>query len=369
MGDRDLIKLIKVFNFEGENVSFEILTRGHINETYIITNQNHEKVIKYILQRINTSIFKDPIGLMENVRGVTEYIRKAVSATGKDASRSTLNIVPVKSGEICYFDDKGGCWRAYDYIEGSNSYDTASSAEIMYKAGSALGDFQQILADYPADTLNETIVNFHNTVTRFADFEKAVCENASGRAANVVAEIEFIKSRKEFCSVIVDRIKDGSVPLCVTHNDTKLNNILMDSKTDDVLCFVDLDTVMPGSRLYDFGDSIRFAASSAAEDEKDLDKVWMKLDYFKEYTKGYLSRMSGVLTPTEIELIPESCILLTLECGMRFLGDYIAGDVYFGTHYPEHNLDRARTQLKLVWDMERKQEYMKQIVRNYVCQL
>lgn len=362
MADIALMQLIDVFDFKGENISVEVLRRGHINRTYIITNKIDNKAVRYILQRINTSVFKDPVGLMENVRGVTEYIRNAVLATGKDAARSTLNIIPVKNGDIYYFDSNGDCWRAYDYIEGSSSYDTASSAESMYKAGNALGEFQQILADYPAETLNETIVNFHNTVSRFNDFEQAVKTNGSSRAQNVIDEIEFVKDRKDFCGIIVERIKDGSVPLCVTHNDTKLNNILMDSNTDEVLCFIDLDTVMPGSRLYDFGDSIRFAASSAAEDEKDLDKVWMRLEYFEAYARGYLSRMSDVLTPMEIELIPESCILLTLECGMRFLSDYIAGDIYFDVQYPEQNLDRARTQLKLVWDMERKLNEMKEIV-------
>lgn len=369
INNRDLTKLIQIFDFDGENVSSDILRRGHINETYIISNLYNGNHVRYILQRINTNIFKDPIGLMENVKGVTEYIRGIACKRGLDSYRCTLNIIPTKDGKSYHIDEEGGCWRAYDYIEGSVSYDTASSTELMYKAGAALGEFQQILEDYPADTLHETIANFHNTVSRYNDFEKAVCENASDRARFVEKEIDFVKARKDFCGIIVSEIRKGNVPLRVTHNDTKLNNILMDSETDDVLCFIDLDTVMPGSALYDFGDSIRFAASSAAEDEKDLDKVWMKLDYFRAYAKGYLSRMSKVLTPMEIQLIPESCILLTLECGMRFLGDYLAGDVYFGIHYPEHNLDRARTQLKLVYDMESKLDEMHKIVDSIVAEL
>lgn len=364
---RDLSALVEAFDFAGTNVSNEILLRGHINETYIVSNVSGGKPVRYILQRINTSIFKDPVGLMENVKSVTEHIRKVACEKGTDSHRCTLSIIPARDGKNYHFDDEGGCWRAYEYIEDSVSYDVASGPDLMYKAGKALGEFQQILADFPAETLNETIANFHNTVSRYSDFEKAACENAAGRASSVTAEIDFVKARKDFCGIIVNEILKGSVPVRVTHNDTKLNNILMDSKTDDILCFIDLDTVMPGSALYDFGDSIRFAASSAAEDEKDLSKVWMKLDYFEAYARGYLSRMAKVLTPAEIKLIPESCILLTLECGMRFLADYLAGDVYFGIHYPEHNLDRARTQLKLVADMEAKLPEMHRIIDEIVA--
>lgn len=367
--NRDLSKLIKTFDFAGDNISSTVLKRGHINETYIISNTNNGNSVRYILQRINTSIFKDPVGLMENVKGVTEHIRRVTEQKGKETCRCTLNIIPTKDGAIYYFDDDGGCWRAYDYIEDSVSYDTASNTGLLYKAGVALGDFQQILAEYPADTLSETIANFHNTVSRYCDFDKAVCDDVANRASSVKQEIDFIRTRKDFCGIIIDEIQKGTVPLRVTHNDTKLNNILMDSETNDVLCFVDLDTVMPGSALYDFGDSIRFAASSAAEDEKELNKVWMKLDYFEAYAKGYLSKMSKELTPMEIRLLPESCILLTLECGMRFLADYLAGDVYFGIHYPEHNLDRARTQLKLVADMESKLDKMHDVIDSIIAEL
>lgn len=363
---QDLTKIINVFDFQGENVSYERLFRGHINETYVVTNKIDSDIIRYIIQRVNTTIFHDPVGLMKNIKGITEFIRNTITAQGGDVQRCTLDIIPVKGGGFYYIDDEGGFWRAYSYIENSVSYDIVSDINLMYKAGVALGDFQKILAEYPADTLSETIVDFHNTVSRYTNFEKAVESNLSGRRDNVLEEIKFVRERKNICSVLIDKIREGSIPIRVTHNDTKINNILMDDKTNDVLCFIDLDTVMPGSALYDFGDSIRFAASSGAEDERDLDKIWMRIDYYKAYAQGYLSVMSKELTREEIELIPESCILLTLECGMRFLTDYINGDVYFGIHYPEHNLDRARTQFKLVEDMENKFDEMKSIISS-IC--
>lgn len=237
---------------------------------------------------------------------------------------------------------------------------------LFTNAAKAFGHFQKLLADYPADTLHETIAGFHNTVDRYALFEKAVAEDKAGRAALVEKEIQFFLDRKADGTVVVDAIAKGQLPLRVTHNDTKLNNIMMDNETDEGICVIDLDTVMPGSVLYDFGDSIRFGASTADEDEQDLSLVSMDLELFEAYTAGFLSEAGSSLTAEEIRLLPFSAKLLTLECGMRFLTDYLNGDTYFRIHREHHNLDRCRTQMKLVADMEHKMEDMHKIVEKYV---
>jgi hypothetical protein len=250
----------------------------------------------------------------------------------------------------------------YIFVEGASTYDKIQSTQQAELVGEAFAGFQNMVADLTNPRLCETIPNFHNTESRFADFKKAVADNHSGRADTVKDDIEFAFAREADCSVLVDLLKKGELPLRVTHNDTKLNNVLFDNETNEGVCVVDLDTVMPGLSLYDFGDSIRFAANTATEDEKDLSKVSINLDLFRTYTLGYLSTAGESLTAKEIEYLPFSAKLMTLECGMRFLGDFINGDVYFKTAYPEHNLDRCHTQFTLVADMERKMDEMKQIV-------
>ena len=361
--ETNIMEIIKAFPEYGEVLGYKPITAGHINDTYIVEYlpENGEK-IRYLLQRINTNVFKMPVELMENVMGVTAFLRKKIEAAGGDPTRETLTVFPAKDGKNYYMAEDGGCWRMYNFVEDTFSINELTSAEDFKSAALSFGNFQNLLADYPIETLYETIPNFHNTPARFKDFLEALEKNASGRKGEAVPEIDFVLAREKDCSVITDLLDSGMLPVRVTHNDTKLNNVLFDNTTKKGLCVVDLDTVMPGSSLYDFGDSIRFGANTAAEDEKDLSKVSLNLEYFKAYVEGYLEAAGKSLTENEINYLPFSAKLLTLECGIRFLGDFINGDVYFKTEYPEHNLVRARTQFKLVEDIEAKYSEMMRIV-------
>lgn len=330
---------------------------GHINDTYV-TN-------RLIIQRINTDIFKDADGLMKNIVSVTEHLRKKIEEADGDPERETLTVVPTLDGKSYYRASDGSCYRAYNLIEDSVSYEIVS-APLLYRAAKAFGKFQNMLDDYPAETLYEIIPDFHNTAKRFDNLMKAAENDSCGRLASVKKEFDFACARKDDTPVVLDAIEKGLVPLRVTHNDTKLNNVLFDKYTDDGICVIDLDTVMPGSLLYDFGDALRFGGASGAEDEKDLDKIYFQLDKFKSFTKGFIEEVGSKLTKTEAELLPFSVKLLTLECGMRFLTDYLEGDTYFKTHYEGHNLDRCRTQFKLVADIERKMSDMTEIVNYYL---
>lgn len=355
-------ELLNAFTFEGELVDIKQLHDGHINNTYVFNFNDNGKIRRYLVQILNTYVFKQPDALMENVVGVTNHLRKAVIANGGDPERECLTVYPAKDGKPYYIDSEGNFWRCYNFIFNAHSCQTVENAEVFFNAAKAFGKFQQMLADYPGETLCETIPNFHNTESRFADFKKAVADNLSGRADTVQKEIEFVYEREADCSVLVDLLKKGELPVRVTHNDTKLNNVMFDNETNEGICVVDLDTVMPGLSLYDFGDSIRFGANTSTEDDKNLANVTINLDYFRAYTLGFLTTAGESLTAKEIEYLAFSAKLMTLECGMRFLADYINGDVYFKTAYPEHNLDRCHTQLTLVADMERKMDEMKKIV-------
>lgn len=355
----DLLELLRTqilpaLPLEGDVTEIRVMKAGHINRTYRVLCQDAARgeTHSYVVQRINTAVFRQPEALMDNVSRVTDFIRDAVRAEGGDTSRCTLHFLRARDGKMFVQDSEDGYWRAYDYIDHCVAYDRVEKPEHFTSAGVALGRFQKLLSAFPAEELAETIPNFHNTVSRIADFKEFVRKDASGRAKDVRREIEFVLERESICSKVLDAIADGSVPVRVTHNDTKLNNVLMDDKTGEVLCLIDLDTVMPGSALYDFGDSIRFGASSADEDERDLDRVHFVPQLFDAYAQGYLREARGILTPAELELLPFSAILMTLECGMRFLGDHIDGDRYFSIAREGQNLDRARTQLKLVAEME-----------------
>ena len=330
---------------------------GHINDTFIV----HSKP-DYILQRINKTVFNSPEDVMENIQGVTSYLREKIIAAGGDPDRETLTLIETKEGLPYYKNENGDYFRMYKFITGATSYDLVENPEQLYHAARAFGKFQNLLADYPAEKLHETIVNFHNTKVRFQNFVKAVNEDAAGRAKDVKEEIQFVLDREADCSVVVDAIAEGKIPLRVTHNDTKLNNVMLDNVTGEGICVIDLDTVMPGSLLYDYGDALRFGGSSGAEDEKDLSKIWFDMEKFEAFTKGFLEELTSI-TDEELALLPFSIKLMTLECGSRFLADYLAGDVYFKTHYPEHNLDRCRTQFKLVAEIEAKMDEMNAIVR------
>ena len=329
---------------------------GHINSTYAVGEPP-----RYVLQKINTDVFTDPEGLMGNIFAVTSFLRERIAETGGDPERETLTYLPTETGAHFYRDEAGNCWRMYRFIGDAFSYESATPA-LFADSARAFGRFQRMLADFPANTLKETIPQFHDTSARLAQLKTAIAENKSGRAASVSKEIGFALAREGETRVITDAIAEGSVPLRVTHNDTKLNNVLFDGKTKKALCVIDLDTVMPGSLLYDYGDALRFGASTAAEDETGLSKVHFDLDLFRAYTEAYLEVLGDRMTPREIELLPTGAKLMTLECGMRFLTDHINGDVYFRIHRENHNLDRARTQFRLVAEMEEKTERMKGIV-------
>ncbi len=357
-----LNELVSAFTFEGELVNTTQLRDGHINDTYVFDFNDNGKTNRYLVQVLNTYVFRQPEALMNNVVGVTNHLRKAIIANGGDPERECLTVYPARNGKPYYIDSTGRFWRCYNFISDAHSCQTVENEKVFFNAAKAFGNFQKMLADYPGETLTETIPNFHNTVSRFADFKKALADNLSGRVDTAKTEAEFVLAREADCAVLVDLLAAGELPLRVTHNDTKLNNVMFDNETNEGICVVDLDTVMPGLSLYDFGDSIRFGANTASEDEKDVSKVSLSLDLFKAYTLGYLTSAGESLTAKEIEYLPFSAKLMTLECGMRFLGDYFNGDTYFKTEYPEHNLVRSRTQFELVADIERKMPEMKKIV-------
>ncbi len=353
--------VISQFSLCSAPKSCEPYGNGHINSTFLLVCDDNGNDRRYILQSVNNNVFKKPLEVMQNIEKVTEYLRPMV----KDP-REVMSLVPTKDGKSCYLAEDGSCWRVYDFIEDSLCLEHPDDVEDFRQCAVAFGKFQRDLSNFPADTLFETIPDFHNTPKRFRDFLEAVEKDAVGRAAGVREEIAFLKERVDFYSVLYNANKEGILPLRVTHNDTKSNNVMLDSKTRKALCVIDLDTIMPGFSVTDFGDSIRFGASTAAEDEKDLSLVSLDLDMFDIYAKGYLEGCGGQLSRDEIMLMPEGAKMMTIECGMRFLTDYLNGDTYFRTSYPEHNLDRCHTQLKLVADMEAKWDEMKKIVEKYI---
>lgn len=347
-------QVLQAFSLDAAPVSCERYGCGHINETYLVITKSKRR---YILQKINSEIFKNVPGLMANIAAVTGYLRKSDRTQGK-----VLTLVPTRDGKDYLKYTDGGFWRVYDFVTQSLCLQSPESAEDFYQSAVAFGSFQQQLKDFPAETLCEVIPDFHNTADRYRIFKEALAADICGRAGSVRPEIDFVLAREQEAGTLVNMLAKGKLPLRVTHNDTKLNNVMLDEKTRKPLCVIDLDTVMPGLSLYDYGDSIRFGAATAPEDEKDLDKVWMDLDLFGIYTRGFLSACPD-LTENEREMLPMGAKLMTLECGVRFLTDYLNGDTYFRTHYEYQNLDRCRTQFKLVADMESKWQEMKRIVK------
>ena len=361
----DKHEIVQLFALEGTIAGVQEYGSGHINRTELVEMEKDGQREKYILQRINTEIFHDVDGLMENIVGVTDYLRKKIKAAGGDFEREALQVIPTKDG-ASYCRAEGDCYRMYRFISNAVSYDAVRSPGDFYESALAFGTFQSLLSDYPAETLHETIPDFHNTPKRFADFCQAVNKDVMGRVALARKEIDFLMEREQELSVLTDVQKAGELPLRVTHNDTKLNNVMLDAKTGKGVCVIDLDTVMPGLSVNDFGDSIRFGANTAAEDETDLSKVSLDLGLYEQYVNGFLKGCQGSLTKKELEMLPMGAKMMTMECGMRFLADYLSGDTYFRIHKEHHNLDRCRTQLALTADMERKWEQMKEIVSR-VC--
>ena len=302
---------------------------------------------------------------MENILNVTSYLRKKIIENGGDPDRETLNVIRTVDNMPYFVDSEGEYWRSYKFITDATSYDQVESPEDFYQSAVAFGNFQRLLAEYPAETLHETIEGFHDTKARFQVFKKAVEDDVCGRAASVQKEIQFVLEHEHLANVFADLLEKKEIPLRVTHNDTKLNNIMIDNKTRKGICVIDLDTVMPGLAMNDFGDSIRFGASTATEDEQDLSKVSCDMELFDLYAKGFIEGCGGKLTEKEIDLMPTGAMVMTFECGMRFLTDYLQGDTYFKTHREGHNLDRCRTQFKLVEDMEKKWYTMQEIIKKY----
>lgn len=346
------------FQTNGRPVQADIFGHGHINYTLRVVTDAGDA---YILQKINQYVFKDPVGLMENAAAVTNFLLKKV-----ENRANALEFIPAKDGSFCYRDDDGEYWRMYKFV-GGFCLEAPESPEDFYQSAIAFGRFQYLLSDFPADTLTETIPEFHNTINRYRIFKETLARNPMGRRAGVEKEIRFLLDREEKAGTLQRMRESGELPLRVTHNDTKLNNVLLDAKTREALCVLDLDTVMPGLSAYDFGDSIRFGAATAAEDEKDASKMKLDLDLFEIYTKGFVQACPS-LTPLELKMLPMGAWTMTLEVGLRFLTDYIDGDLYFKTDYPEHNLVRCHTQFKLAQDMESKWEDMERIVAAVVGQ-
>jgi len=364
--EREILRIAEQFEMEGAPESAAPYGSGHINDTYLLTCKLKKGYKKYIIQRINHEIFKKPWELMENVVRVTEFLQKKIEESGGNPEREALHVILLKDGaSYCKWED-GTYWRMYRFIEGAASYDAVKEPRDFYESAVSFGHFQKLLEDYPAETLYEAIPDFHNTIDRFANFKRALEEDVMHRASGVQEEIRFVLEREKDCHVLCDMLSGGEIPLRVTHNDTKLNNIMIDDETGKGICVIDLDTVMPGSALYDYGDSIRFGANTGAEDEKDLSKVSCDIELFSLYTKGYIEGCEGSLTETEIRMMPMGAKLMTLECGMRFLTDYLEGDHYYKIHRPEHNLDRCRTQFKMVKDMEEKWEILQGIAESYL---
>lgn len=334
---------------------------GHINDTFSLeTTEGH-----FILQRINRFVFPSPEHIMENITGVTEFLREKIQRRGGDPLRETLTIRKTVDGMSFCRDGDGEYWRCMLFIAGASAHETATGTEMLREAGFAFGNFQSMLSDYPADTLYEIIPHFHDTPDRFRQLREAMDKDTAGRKKDVLPELDFALKREQNCGLLMNLLAEKKLPLRVTHNDTKMSNVLLDDETGKAVCVIDLDTVMPGLTAFDFGDSIRAGAATAAEDETDLSRVHCDMKQFEAYTQGFLSAAGDALTETELATLPDGAILMTFEVGIRFLADYLNGDVYFRTAYPTHNLDRARNQFKLVEEMEQKREEMGAIVSRF----
>lgn len=352
-------KAVFAFCLEGNPVACTYFGSGHINSTLKVTTDQRKE---YVLQKINKYVFKNPVDVMNNAGAITAFIRERESDP-----RAALHFLTTHDGKFYYEDEEGEFWRMYDFV-GGFCLDTPETDDDFYQSAIAFGQFQQQLSDFPAETLVETIPEFHNTIDRYRNFKLAVEADPKGRLAGVKADVEFLLEREERGTQLQKMREAGQLPLRVTHNDTKLNNVLLDKTTRKCLCVLDLDTVMPGLSAYDFGDSIRFGAATAAEDEVDLSKMEMDLHLFEVYTRGFLEAATS-LTDLEVQMLPMGAYVMTLEVATRFLKDYLEGDVYFKTAYPEHNLVRARTQMKLVADMEKKMPEMERIVAEVAAQV
>jgi hypothetical protein len=362
----DLAGIISQFCIPGNLSEARSFGCGHINDTHAVSlRQPDGSVRRYILQRINHFVFKDPEALIENVEWFTHHLHNKIVAAGGNPLRETLNLVPTLDQHSFYRDAEGEYWRAFLFIEDACTYESAESPAHIYQVARAFANFQRQLADFPTGRLHETIPFFHDTPRRFRAFEEALQRDPLGRVAAVREEIRFLEHREAETRVLVEGIARGVLPLRVTHNDTKFNNVMIDERTGQAVCILDLDTVMPGLALYDFGDAVPSSATLAAEDEADSAKAGLSVEIFGSLAHGYLDVARDFLTPAEMDNLAFSARLITLEQAIRFLGDYLIGDIYYKVHRPRHNLDRARTQMGMLLDMEAKFEQMEAIISMY----
>ncbi|MDE6551095.1 MAG: aminoglycoside phosphotransferase family protein [Clostridia bacterium] len=361
----NLSQIAGQFSFKGDCLDIKPFGNGHINDTFAVECKTAEGVLRYILQRLNRRVFPNPKCLMDNMSAITEFLRDKIIAEGGDPDRECLCIVRTVDDKIYYVDDNADVWRATKFIENTQTYLVAEDGDMFADAGRAFGQMLSRLADFDASKLYDVIPNFHNTKARYDTLLKAAEADKVGRLKDARQEYDFAQAHSYLCPIIVDALSSSAIPLRVTHNDTKLNNVLIDATTKRAVCVIDLDTVMSGSLLYDFGDAIRVGCSTAEEDEKDLSKVGFNIENFDAFTRGYISGAGKSITKAEFELMPISAVIMTYECGMRFLTDYLDGDNYFKTAYPEHNLVRCRTQFKQARLMLERIEEMKNIVRKY----
>lgn len=364
-GDSVISQILAAYALPGTVAEVARHGKGHINDTFCVVCRMPEGgTARFILQRLSQAAFPHPEEVMENFVGITSYLRREILAEGGDPLRETLSLVKTGDGADFVTDAEGRAWRLMPFIENAECYQSATP-ELFAASGRAFGRFQYMLRDYPARTLHETIPHFHDTESRFEQFLAALEADKLNRAEGVSPEIQFILRRKADCGVALRALREGKLPLRVTHNDTKLNNILIDRDTHEGICIIDLDTTMPGLAINDFGDSIRFGANHCMEDEQDLTKVNFDISLYEVFTRGFLEGARGSLTSAELEYLPWGARLMTLECGIRFLTDYLDGDHYFHVSHPRQNLDRARTQLKLVKDMEEQFDAMGAVVAKY----
>lgn len=360
----NLREVAALFDMRSDFVQGSPYGSGHINDTYCATFDQAGWRVRYIMQRINTNIFKKPHELMENIDRVTKHaLARLLEENNPEARRRTLTCIPAIDGKPFAFDSDNRAWRVYPFIERAHGYDEIETNEQAYQAALAFGNFQKLTADLGGERLHETIPDFHNTPKRLEALKAAIAADTEGRAKDVQAEIDFVMAREKDCSRITDLIASGEIPERVTHNDTKLNNVLLDENTAEGVCVIDLDTTMPGSALYDFGDMVRTATPTTREDNPDIAAQDVRMDRFEALVKGYLTSAKSFLNQAEIDNLAFSGKLLTLECGIRFLTDYLSGDVYFKIHRPDHNLDRCRNQFGLVAAIEAKLPEMEQMVR------
>ena len=363
MTKEQILNLAARFRLDGRPVDADEVNTGNINTTYRVSCRTADGIKRYILQRINTYVFHDPDAVMRNISLVTDHIAAAYAKMGVASEGHVLRLIPTSEGKTYVNEPDIGCWRVYNNIENAWTVDQSQSPDQFREAGRAFGGFARLLNDFPTRELADTIPDFHNTVKRFNTFLEAVRADRAGRAASVASEIAFFMDRRQDLGAIMDALNAGKIPLRVTHNDTKINNVMLDRSTGRAVCVIDLDTVMPGSCLFDYGDAIRSGASTTAEDEPDLSRVRLDPDLFRAFTEGYLGEMKDVLTEKEKELLPMSVKVIACELAMRFLTDYLDGDLYFRIRTPDHNLIRARNQMALARDIEAKYGDMTAICR------